>query len=712
MAFSFRTEVKIFFLALMVGWGWTLYTGHVWEDYYITYRAAKNLATGHGLVFTEGERLHTFTSPVGVLVPALCSLLTANQSDDAAIWIFRIFSISAYAGAAVLLWSLAKKIFHTRYPAVLLLALFLTDAKSIDFSTNGMETAFLLLSLVWLLHALFANPPRQALQIGLASAALMWSRPDSFVYIGALALAGLWFRPVSPAEGGRGWRLKILLQAAGIGVACYLPWFLWAWWYYGSPIPHTIVAKGLERPILHGSVLVDWIMDFPSRLVRSEYSLAATFMPPYGHDEKSGWPLFAVGASRLLALAVSLVWLFPLVTWRARVTSLAFAVGHVYLMYFASFHYPWYLPPITLLGFVTVAFLAGQGVDWISDADKKRNTGVDLAAVRRSFFWGTLWIPVGGLLLSLGAACQLRWQQRLIEYGQRKNIGLWLHEHAKAGHDRVFLEPLGYIGFYSGLKMLDYPGLASVEIVDARRKILAEHPNRTDREGWADLIGLLKPEWLVLRSFEADRLRKRDSRLLNDYYHREKIFDVSAQIRAIKFLPGRPYLLYDENFEVYHLASDADQRGFRDVSQPKFEVTLESIRVLKAFAEFRSDGRTLLTHAPSVFRQAIPKGAVSLQGRYGFFEGAYRDAAAHTPGAEFSVWLCQDDGSRRALLTRFMQPFSQAADRGDQDFVLEFPAEVRGEIEFVTSDARVGSNQFGWTYWKELEFVLSPPPAN
>jgi len=60
---------------------WSLYTQHAWEDYYITYRASKNLATGNGLTFTAGERVHSFTSPLGVLLPALASLLTGNSSD-------------------------------------------------------------------------------------------------------------------------------------------------------------------------------------------------------------------------------------------------------------------------------------------------------------------------------------------------------------------------------------------------------------------------------------------------------------------------------------------------------------------------------------------------------------------------------------------------------------------------------------------------------
>lgn len=43
----------------LIAAGFALYTHHIWEDYYITYRAGKNLALGHGLVFTPGQRVHS-----------------------------------------------------------------------------------------------------------------------------------------------------------------------------------------------------------------------------------------------------------------------------------------------------------------------------------------------------------------------------------------------------------------------------------------------------------------------------------------------------------------------------------------------------------------------------------------------------------------------------------------------------------------------------
>lgn len=226
---SKRSDWIVFGVLFAIGLGWSAYTQHVWEDFYITYRASKNLATGHGFTFTAGERVHSYTSPIGGLLPAVASLLTGNSSDRAALWIFRLMSITAYAGAGVLLWRLAHGLYRSRWPALLLVGLFATDAKIIDFSTNGMETAFVLLFLAWTLHALFLSPARRAVHLGLAWAGLMWSRPDSFIYIGVLAIGVLLFSSERPWWRSRWSRLKEYLVAGGITTVLYAPWLIWAW---------------------------------------------------------------------------------------------------------------------------------------------------------------------------------------------------------------------------------------------------------------------------------------------------------------------------------------------------------------------------------------------------------------------------------------------------------------------------------------------------
>jgi hypothetical protein len=66
----------------------------------------------------------------------------------------------------------------------------------------------------------------------------MWTRPDRVVYIAAFVVAALAF-PREP----RKVIATSVLKGGAVCAAVYLPWFAWAWWYYGSPIPHTVIAK-------------------------------------------------------------------------------------------------------------------------------------------------------------------------------------------------------------------------------------------------------------------------------------------------------------------------------------------------------------------------------------------------------------------------------------------------------------------------------------
>ena len=164
-------------LTAVVALGYALYTQHAWEDYYITYRSSKNLATGHGLVFNLGDRLHTFTSPLGVLLPAVASLLTANSSDLGALWLFRLMCAVALGGAAALLVLTARRLNYGAIAAAFLVAWLALDAKTVDFTINGMETAFMMLFLAYAWWAHLSAGPRQWLHLGAAWAGLMWTRP-------------------------------------------------------------------------------------------------------------------------------------------------------------------------------------------------------------------------------------------------------------------------------------------------------------------------------------------------------------------------------------------------------------------------------------------------------------------------------------------------------------------------------------------------------
>jgi hypothetical protein len=143
-------------------------------------------------------------------------------------------------------------------------------------------------------------------------------------------------------------------------------------------------------------------------------------------------------------------------------------------------------------------------------------------------------------------AHQVRAQQEIIENGNRRQIGVWLREHATPG-DTVMLEPLGYIGYFSGLKMLDVPGLSSREVVNAIRRF---------GQDWGRIAEELQPTWLVLRDPEIGSINAKTPRLLAESYESVRVFDVRERIEALRVY-GRPYLEFDSRFTVFRRRSDA-----------------------------------------------------------------------------------------------------------------------------------------------------------
>lgn len=56
---SFRPgPLGVFALACIVPLAFALYRQHAWEDYFITFRASRNLATENGLVFNVGDKVY------------------------------------------------------------------------------------------------------------------------------------------------------------------------------------------------------------------------------------------------------------------------------------------------------------------------------------------------------------------------------------------------------------------------------------------------------------------------------------------------------------------------------------------------------------------------------------------------------------------------------------------------------------------------------
>jgi len=503
----------LLFLAAAAPAVFALATDNIWEDFFITYRCSLNLVHGDGLVYEAGRRVHAFTSPLGVLLPAGLSWLIHADDPLRVMDLFRLCSCLALAGA----WALAAR--RLPGPAAVALAggLWLLDPKLAAYATNGMETGILVFFVILWWRALLDLRPGLA---GLALGGLMWTRPDGFVYAGAVA-AGIWlFRGPE-----RQLRWAEWLRIAVIAGAIYTPWFAWAWYYYGSPVPNTILAKGTH---LNAVDSLGLLLTYPYRYVFGRCVAHDAFLPPYFFF--GGWPesLWWYGKALALGAAAAAAW--PRVARPARVAGLAFVLGGAYLTMAARA--PWYFPAWQVLAYLAVA----GGAEALLQVLRARPAWRTLAA-------GAL-VAAGGAQAGLFVAVstELREQQRLIEWGLRAPLGRDLARAAAGKKATVFLEPLGYIGYYSGLSMRDTPGLCAPEVIAIRR---------TGRTGMPQIIDALQPDWAVIRAGDFLGFPAAARREFESHYRLWAQYDVRDQVQAVGWFPGRDFARFDACFLVW-----------------------------------------------------------------------------------------------------------------------------------------------------------------
>lgn len=648
-----------------------LYTNHVWEDYYITFRASKNLATGHGLVFNVGDRLHTFTSPVGVLLPAAASWMAGPDGDAVALWLFRLISIAAYGGAAWLMVRLANLKSFGVGLLVLTAVGFILDAKSVDFVINGMETGLLLFFLAAQFYALFKPGEMRWLYLGIAWAGLMWTRPDGFLYIGLLAVGTLVFNRHESTGQDRRALLVTFFKAALLCTALYLPWFVGAWLYYGTPVPHTITAKqAVSNPPVGWLATAQSLLNLPLKSWGQRSVFDDVFTASYS---AMGWPAWLTWFSRVLALSGSLLWLVPRIRTEAKAASLA-AFGFLfYLNTFTSFAYPWYLPGPAWLVWAAWAFAAFQLAQWFDKKGFRRGAFVVLVG------FALIVVARGWLLYEV--ALGVRQEQRLVNDGVRQPMGEWLRKVSRPG-DTVFMESLGYVGYYSNLKTYDYPGMSSREVPQLIKSL------GTD---WGVLIDYFCPDWVILRPAELDFVQHSVPLLLTERYEEIRRFKVPAESMTDYDLL-MPFAKFDSEFIVYRRKTPPTRRlKVADWSQLDSAMSLD--RNFYGHAGFG-------VHATSIVSFVVPKGAKRISGMFRMDPMA---KVATKDGVAFHVyWRHGNKGV--GLSADYLNPAVNPADRRVGSYECELPASGGEDAEILLIASHVENADGDWVEWSVPRF--------
>lgn len=197
------------------------FRSYVFDDAYITYRYAQNLAQGNGLVFNPGERVLGTSSPLYALLLGVLGA-TGVPVDVLSGVVF----CAALAGVALLGGALLRQL---GFPgAALLFAAATVSGFGVVRLYFGIETPLYTLVLLLALAALSRG--RDALAGGLAGVAFLL-RHDAALFALALFAWLAWQRR------------RVPLRAACAAALVVAPWLLFAQLYYGSILPNTLAAK-------------------------------------------------------------------------------------------------------------------------------------------------------------------------------------------------------------------------------------------------------------------------------------------------------------------------------------------------------------------------------------------------------------------------------------------------------------------------------------
>jgi hypothetical protein len=498
-------------------------TDHRWEDWYITFRASKNFALGNGLVFNIGEKMMTYTSPIGTLFPALIKFIFINQSDDFTIWIYRVVCALTLSSTSYFIFKIIKQLNYPTFYYYFALFLFAFSFLIIDNTINGMESAFMVFFEVLLIYLLIKYPFSETWRYAVCFAGIMLTRPDGFIYAGFIIMGFLLFNVNKQTTFNR---INITNITKGIGLAIILfaPWLIISAIYYGTPIPHTIIAKSKSYSLEY---FIQAFIDYWKTFNGSPN----LFLPSYAVNF-GGWGFFKPVAQILSVLSL-FYWTLPRTNKLARALSFSSLMMVLYLnIVSGQGASPWYLPSAITPSLIVLTLIFND---------------VYLASSKFSSLKIVLSIGIMGIGIFMLSNFyfgmrMIKYQQKIVESGNRKQIGLWLKEHANP-KDRVFMECLGYIGFYSNLKTYDFPGMSSPEVVQARKKL------KSDK--YSAVINYLKPEWLVLRAGEATEIKRETPHLMLNEYKLAKTFDVRDEIAKANIKYGEPFLQVDALFEVY-----------------------------------------------------------------------------------------------------------------------------------------------------------------
>ncbi len=209
------------------------------DDAYITFRYARNIATGVGFVYNAGEHVLGTTTPAYTLVLTALSRLS-SFTDYPRLALIVNALCDAVTLSLIIRW--VTRLTGLRWVGLGAALLFAIDGRTLDFSTGGMESSFNVLAIILTLMLFFEG---RTWLTALAAGLVVLIRPDGLTLAAAL-FAGWGLDALRRRASWRHLVSAMPWKEAALFAAVVAPWLVFATLYFGQPIPQSVLAKSVS----------------------------------------------------------------------------------------------------------------------------------------------------------------------------------------------------------------------------------------------------------------------------------------------------------------------------------------------------------------------------------------------------------------------------------------------------------------------------------
>lgn len=384
-----------------------LLTNHIQEDAFISWRVAQNLVD-YGVIGFNGEtRISASTTHLYVLVSAFFNLLFGKIGFIVPLLIFNslLFTIGSF-------W-LSKLLLNDHKLQAIFIILFGLLPPSIKISILGMEYGMLFfLEMAFLYYGIFQ---RKNWALLVLPALILFTRMDTVIFLGITFLIDLlWHKKIN-------WKLII---GGFLGAMALLSF---NWFYFNELANNTITAKQLtyDQSFTFGKQLNMF-------LANTGNYWGMLKIPGDFNPFTPTLLVFELICAIILLRQKKSRNLFLLI-----IVVFAWAKQIIFLSQRSLFDWYYWVPQILLFVPILVFVL-----------EQKQRKSLWLGALLIFYILPMLvFQTVHSIATGNG------------EWNYRRNIGLFLNDYEKDKNQWIFLEPAGFVPYFSGLKTIDEVGL-------------------------------------------------------------------------------------------------------------------------------------------------------------------------------------------------------------------------------------------------------------